>query len=84
MKKPIVNVADAPGRRGFSLMYLPHHLDMNGDIKVDPGIDRALVEFTTAVTAMATRAVSYGWADPGAKRLGINLRWMQASCSQRP
>jgi hypothetical protein len=28
------------------------------------------------------RAVSYGWADPGAKRLGINLRWMQASCSQ--
>jgi len=30
------------------------------------------------------RAVSYGWADPDAKRLGINLRWMQASCSQRP
>jgi hypothetical protein len=29
------------------------------------------------------RAVSYGWADPGAQRLGINLRWMQASCSQR-
>jgi hypothetical protein len=30
------------------------------------------------------RAASYGWADPGAQRLGINLRWMQASCSQRP
>ena len=30
------------------------------------------------------RAVSYGWADPGARRLGINLRWMQASCSQQP
>jgi len=30
------------------------------------------------------RAVSYSWADPGAKRLGLNLRWMQASCSQRP
>jgi hypothetical protein len=27
------------------------------------------------------RAVSYSWADPGAKRIGINLRWMQASCS---
>ena len=26
-------------------------------------------------------AVSYSWADPGAKRIGINLRWMQASCS---
>lgn len=27
------------------------------------------------------RAISYGWADPEAKRLGINLRTMQASCS---
>jgi hypothetical protein len=27
------------------------------------------------------KAVSYAWADPDAKRLGINLRWMQASCT---
>ncbi|QLC26090.1 hypothetical protein HFP57_14375 [Parasphingopyxis algicola] len=27
------------------------------------------------------RAVSYSWADPGAERIGINLRWMQASCT---
>ncbi len=27
------------------------------------------------------RAVSYAWADPDAKRVGINLRWMQASCT---
>ena len=27
------------------------------------------------------RAVSYAWADPSAQRIGINLRWMQASCS---
>jgi hypothetical protein len=26
-------------------------------------------------------AESYSWADPGAKRIGINLRWMQASCT---
>lgn len=26
-------------------------------------------------------AVSYSWADPAAKRIGINLRWMQASCT---
>ncbi len=26
-------------------------------------------------------AESYSWADPDAKRIGINLRWMQASCS---
>jgi hypothetical protein len=27
------------------------------------------------------KAVSYSWADPDAKRIGINLRWMQASCT---
>lgn len=27
------------------------------------------------------RAVAYSWADPGAIRIGINQRWMQASCS---
>ncbi len=27
------------------------------------------------------QAVSYAWADPGAQRIGINLRWMQASCT---
>ena len=27
------------------------------------------------------RAVSYSWADPRATRVGINLRWMQASCT---
>ena len=26
-------------------------------------------------------AVSYSWADPEAKRVGLNLRWMQASCT---
>lgn len=26
-------------------------------------------------------AVSYSWADPDARRIGINLRWMQASCT---
>ena len=26
-------------------------------------------------------AVSYSCADPDAKRIGINLRWMQASCT---
>ena len=27
------------------------------------------------------RAVSYSWADEGANRVGINLRWLQASCT---
>lgn len=26
-------------------------------------------------------AVSYAWADPQARRVGLNLRWMQASCT---
>jgi hypothetical protein len=27
------------------------------------------------------RAVSYSWADPAARLVGINLRWMQGSCT---
>lgn len=27
------------------------------------------------------RSVAYSWADPGAVRIGVNLRWMQASCT---
>ena len=27
------------------------------------------------------RAVSYTWGDPDVSRLGVNLRWMQASCT---
>jgi hypothetical protein len=30
------------------------------------------------------RAVSYAWGEAGAKRLGLNLRWLQASCSYAP
>ena len=30
------------------------------------------------------RAVSYAWAEPTAELLGINLRWMQGSCTHTP
>jgi hypothetical protein len=30
------------------------------------------------------RALSYSWADEGASRVGINLRWLQASCTLDP
>lgn len=32
----------------------------------------------------ADRAVSYAWAEPTAERIGINLRWMQGSCTHTP
>lgn len=31
--------------------------------------------------AGGARAVAYSWADPGARRVGLNLRTIQASCS---
>jgi hypothetical protein len=31
--------------------------------------------------ADADNAIAYGWADPAAKRVGINLRSMQGSCT---
>lgn len=40
----------------------------------------SLVLYVFAADDM-TRAVAYGWADPGAVRVGINQRWMQASCT---
>ncbi|WFL76387.1 hypothetical protein P7228_10295 [Altererythrobacter arenosus] len=30
------------------------------------------------------RAVSYSWASPDAGMVGVNLRWVQASCSRSP
>jgi hypothetical protein len=30
------------------------------------------------------RALSYAWAEREAERLGINLRWLQASCTHEP
>ncbi len=30
------------------------------------------------------RAVSYTWTEAGADRIGINLRWIQASCTYTP
>lgn len=30
------------------------------------------------------RAVSYAWAEDDAERIGINLRWVQASCTHAP
>ena len=32
----------------------------------------------------ADRAVSYAWAEPTAERIGLNLRWMQGSCTYAP
>lgn len=30
------------------------------------------------------RALSYAWADPRGERVGVNLRWIQASCTMTP
>jgi hypothetical protein len=58
MTKAMSTVAGAPGRHGFWSAYLPDYLDADGAIKVDARIDRTFVEFTTAVTALATRAAA--------------------------
>jgi len=34
--------------------------------------------------AGSDRALSYAWTEGGADRIGINLRWMQASCTHAP
>lgn len=34
--------------------------------------------------AGSDRALSYAWGEAGAERLGLNLRWLQASCTHTP
>lgn len=46
-----------------------------------PNQDSLVLYVHDRATENPERAVSYSWADPGAERIGINLRWMQASCS---
>ncbi|MEM7705286.1 MAG: chromophore lyase CpcT/CpeT [Pseudomonadota bacterium] len=37
-----------------------------------------------AYEGASERAVSYAWAEYDGERIGLNLRWMQASCSHKP
>jgi hypothetical protein len=45
------------------------------------GSNRPSVVLYVHTPAEPERAVSYVWGDPDVGRLGINLRWMQASCT---
>ncbi len=49
-----------------------------------PNQDALVLYVHDAAAADPTRAVSYAWADTDARRVGVNLRWMQASCSLGP
>ena len=37
-----------------------------------------------ALVGASDRAVSYAWTEGGGARVGLNLRWMQASCTHAP
>ena len=45
------------------------------------GTNRPSIVLYVHTPAEPERAVSYVWGDPDVGRLGINLRWMQASCT---
>lgn len=45
------------------------------------GTNRPSIVLYVHTPAEPERAVSYVWGDPDVERLGINLRWMQASCT---
>ncbi len=45
------------------------------------GTNRPSVVLYVHTPADPERAVSYVWGDPDVGRLGVNLRWMQASCT---
>jgi hypothetical protein len=45
------------------------------------GTNRPSIVLYVHTPADPVRAVSYVWGDPDVGRLGVNLRWMQASCT---
>jgi hypothetical protein len=45
------------------------------------GTNRPSIVLYVHTPADPERAVSYVWGDPDVGRLGVNLRWMQASCT---
>jgi hypothetical protein len=45
------------------------------------GTNRPSIVLYVHMPADPERAVSYVWGDPDVGRLGVNLRWMQASCT---
>jgi hypothetical protein len=45
------------------------------------GSNRPSIVLYVHTPAEPERAVSYVWGDPDVGRLGVNLRWMQASCT---
>jgi len=49
-----------------------------------PNKDSLVLYVHDEAAADPERAASYAWGDPDAGKLGINLRWMQASCSRQP
>ena len=49
-----------------------------------PNKDSLVLYVHDEAAAKPERAASYAWGDPDAGKLGINLRWMQASCSLQP
>jgi len=48
-----------------------------------PNKDSLVLYVHDEASSDPARAASYAWGDPGAEMLGINLRWMQASCSRQ-
>lgn len=50
----------------------------------DPTTNRPSLVLYAFTADDAEHAAGYGWADPGAIRIGLHLRWMQASCTKDP
>lgn len=53
------------------------------DVDWTYGVNRASLVLYVYEDVDDDRAASYAWAEGGAERIGINLRWIQASCTVR-
>lgn len=53
------------------------------DVEWTYGMNRPSLVLYIHEDAEDARAISYAWAAAGANRIGINLRWLQASCTHK-
>jgi hypothetical protein len=75
-----VTLHDAGGRALASAGATPFVLRMR-NVTWPSGPNRPSLVLYIHDANEPDRAISYVWADPGAKRVGINLRTVQASCT---
>lgn len=79
--QPGIHIQDQGGRARVGGEGAPQAVIRMRNVVWPSGPNRPSLVLYIHTPDQPDRAVSYAWADPNAARVGINLRWIQASCT---